>query len=135
MRKYSTLHVPFQVPQRISPIFPHEFTTRRVLPSLVSALEFGGASAAAILPLVLHFGANVPPEEYPDGVLTPLVKLFASPDRGTRMALLEHLDEYASHLDKKIVSEKIFPHLVSNHQLRVHFIQCLSHTCEANGIL
>jgi SCY1-like protein 1 len=84
-----------------------------VLPSLVSALEFGGASAAAILPLVLQFGANIPPEDYPDGILTPLVKLFASPDRGTRMALLEHLNEYADRLDKKTASEKIFPHLVS----------------------
>jgi SCY1-like protein 1 len=88
-----------------------------VVPSLVSALEFGGASAATILPLILQFGANVPPEEYADRVLTPLVKLFPSPDRGTRMALLEHLGEYAEHLDKKIVSEKIFPHLVSTFNL------------------
>lgn len=86
-----------------------------MLPSLVTALEFGGASAAVILPLVLQLGANVPPEDYPNVVLTPLVKLFASPDRGTRMALLEHLGEYADRLDKKTVSEKIFPHLVSIH--------------------
>ncbi|KAF9467357.1 armadillo-type protein [Collybia nuda] len=91
--------------------FPPEFTSNRVLPSLVSALEFGGASAATILPLVLQFGANVPPEEYPNVVLAPLIKLFASPDRGTRMALLDHLAEYADRLDKKTVSDKIFPHL------------------------
>ena len=88
-----------------------------MLPSLVSALEFGGASATTILPLVLQLGANVPPEDYPGGVLAPLVKLYASPDRGTRMALLEHLGEYVDHLDKKTVSEKIFPHLV-----RIHFL-------------
>ena len=95
--------------------FPREFASKRVLPSLISALEFGGASATIILPLVLQFGTNVPPEDYSGGVLAPLVKLYASPDRGTRMALLEHLAEYADHLDKKTVSEKIFPHLVSIH--------------------
>ncbi|KAJ7782912.1 hypothetical protein B0H16DRAFT_1494832 [Mycena metata] len=85
--------------------FPPEFASFKVLPSLVSALEFGGASAATILPLVLRFGKNVSPDDYPG------VKLFASPDRGTRMALLDHLPEYADKLDKKTVDSKIFPHL------------------------
>lgn len=93
--------------------FPSEFTTHKVLPSLVSALEFGGASAATILPLVIQFGKNLSPEDYPKAIITPLTKLYASPDRGTRMALLDHLPEYADKLDKKTVSEKIFPHLVS----------------------
>lgn len=92
--------------------FPPEFASFRVLPSLVSALEFGGASAATILPLVLRFGKNVSPEDYPAVILAPLVKLFASPDRGTRMALLDHLPEYAEKLDKKTVDSKIWPHLV-----------------------
>ncbi|KAG6857787.1 hypothetical protein H0H87_004203 [Tephrocybe sp. NHM501043] len=91
--------------------FPPEFTSNRVLPSLVTALEYGGASAAAILPLVLQFGSNVSPEEYPTVILVPLIKLYASPDRGNRMALLDHLPEYADKLDKKTVSDKIFPHL------------------------
>ncbi|KAG6829451.1 hypothetical protein H0H92_004511 [Tricholoma furcatifolium] len=91
--------------------FPPEFTSNRVLPSLVNALEYGGASAPAILPLVLQFGSTMPPEDYPTLILTPLVKLYASPDRGTRMALLEYLPEYADKLDKKTVSDKIFPHL------------------------
>ncbi|KAJ6602181.1 armadillo-type protein [Mycena sp. CBHHK59/15] len=91
--------------------FPPEFASFRVLPSLVSALEFGGASAATILPLVLRFGKNVSPEDYPAVIITPLVKLFASPDRGTRMALLDHLPDYAEKLDKKTVETKVFPHL------------------------
>lgn len=66
-----------------------------------------------MLPLVVQFGKNLPPEDYPKAVITPLIKLYASPDRGTRMALLDHLPEYADKLDKKTVSEKIFPHLVS----------------------
>lgn len=93
--------------------FPPEFASYRVLPSLLSALEFGGASAASILPLVIQFGTNVSPEEFPKVIVVPIVKLYASPDRGTRIALLEHLPEYVDRLDKKAVSEKIFPHLVS----------------------
>lgn len=83
-----------------------------MLPSLVSALEFGGASAAIILPLVLQFGTNVSPEDYPNVIIAPLIKLYGSPDRGTRMALLEHLPEYADKLDQKAVSDKIYPQLV-----------------------
>lgn len=92
--------------------FPPEFATHRVLPSLVSALEFGGASAATILPIVLQFGKNVSTDDYPNIIITPLVKLYASPDRGTRMALLDHLPEYVDKLDKKTVENKIFPHFV-----------------------
>jgi SCY1-like protein 1 len=55
----------------------------------------------------------MPPEDYPTTIIAPIIKLFASPDRGTRMALLEHLPEYIDKLDKKTVSDKIFPHLVS----------------------
>ncbi|KAL1942784.1 hypothetical protein VTO73DRAFT_5024 [Trametes versicolor] len=91
--------------------FPTEFTSYRVLPALISALDFGGASAATILPLVLQFGKNVPPEDYPNVILTHLVKLYTSPDRGTRMALLDHLPEYADKLDKKTVVDKIWPNL------------------------
>jgi SCY1-like protein 1 len=83
-----------------------------VLPSLVNALEFGGASAAIILPLLLQLGKNISPEEYSSIVLASLIKLFVNPDRGMRMALLDHLPEYADKLDRKSVSDKIWPHLV-----------------------
>lgn len=83
-----------------------------MLPSLVSALQYGGASAPAILPLVLQMGKSVAPQDYSSVILVHLVKLYASPDRGTRLALLEHLSEYADKLDKKTVGEKIWPHLV-----------------------
>ena len=91
---------------------PPEFAAHRVLPSLVSALEYGGATASTILPIVLQLGVHAPPSDYPTIVLAPITKLFASPDRGTRMALLEHLSEYADKLDNKIVADKIWPNLV-----------------------
>jgi hypothetical protein len=94
--------------------FPPEFATHRVIPSLAAALEFGGSSAANILPLILQLGQNVASEDFASVIITPLIKLFASPDRGTRMALLDHLPQYVDKLDKKTVDAKIFPHFVGN---------------------
>ncbi|KAJ8076987.1 Nuclear aminoacylation-dependent tRNA export pathway component [Marasmius tenuissimus] len=91
--------------------FPSELAIYRVLPSIVSAIEYGGASAATIVPLVVKIGKDVSQEEYNNVILAPIVKLFASPDRGIRMALLDNLPEYAEKLDKKTVDGKIFPHL------------------------
>lgn len=83
-----------------------------MLPALVAALEFGGSQAASILPLILQLGTDMPPDDYPTLVIAPVVKLFASADRGTRMALLERLPDFADRLDQKIVTDKIWPHLV-----------------------
>ena len=77
----------------------------------MNALEFGGATANAILPIVLQLGTHSSPADYPTVVLGPVTKLFASPDRGTRMALLDHLPEYVEKLDNKTVVDKIWPHL------------------------
>ena len=44
---------------------PPEFASYRVLPSLVSALEFGGATANNILPLVLQLGVITHPINVP----------------------------------------------------------------------
>ena len=70
-------------------------------------------SAPSIIPLVIQLGIYVPSDEYKSLVLDPVIKLFANPDRGTRMAILEVLPEFADKLDKQTVSEKIWPHLVS----------------------
>ncbi|KAG1758923.1 armadillo-type protein [Suillus occidentalis] len=91
--------------------FPPEFVSYRILPCLASALEFGGASAATIVPLVLQFGKNVAPDDYGSIIIAPLVKLFASTDRGTRIALLDNLSDFAEKLDKKTVVDKIWPNL------------------------
>lgn len=95
--------------------FPDGFAANRVLPPLISALEFGGASAATVLPLVLQLGKSLPNDKYDTRVLEPIVKLFASPDRGTRMALLESLPEFGERFDSKTVVDKIWPNLVRWH--------------------
>ncbi|KIO18829.1 hypothetical protein M407DRAFT_31509 [Tulasnella calospora MUT 4182] len=91
--------------------FPVEFASYKVLPSLLTSLEHGGASAAQVLPLALQLGKNLSPSEYSDLLIGPVVKLYASPDRGTRMALLESLPEYADKLDNKLVTDKLWPSL------------------------
>lgn len=73
--------------------------------------------ASAIVPLVVQLGRGVSGDEYSKLILDPIIKLFASPDRGTRIALLDNLPEFAPKLDKKMVSDKIWPHLVCRHAL------------------
>lgn len=70
-------------------------------------------SAPSIIPLVIKLGTYVSSDEYKTLVLEPIVKLFANPDRGTRMAVLDVLPDFADKLDKQTVSEKVWPHLVS----------------------
>ena len=110
--EYVLICAAYRVLKESAASLPPEFASYRVLPSLASALEFGGASAASILPLVLQLGKNVPPQDYASVIMVHLVKLYASPDRGTRMALLDHLQDYADKLDKKTVVDKIWPNLV-----------------------
>ena len=107
-----------------TPSFPPEFASFRILPSLVTALEYGGASAATIVPIVLQFGKNVSPDEYINIILGPLIRLFASPDRGTRMALLDNLSEYADKLDKKAIVDKVWPNLVRKLALMFSAMLC-----------
>jgi SCY1-like protein 1 len=65
-----------------------------------------------MLPLVLSLGKLVPEKEYGKLVLDPVVKLYTSPDRGTRMALLDGLSEYSDKMDQRTVQERVWPHLV-----------------------
>ena len=91
---------------------PQPFLLYRVLPSLLHSISLPTAPSGAMLPLVLELGKLVPPTEYSKLVLEPVIKLYASPDRGTRMALLNGLDEYVEKLDQRMVVEKVWPHLV-----------------------
>jgi len=96
-----------------SGLIPQPFLLYKVLPSLLHSLSLPTAPSGAMLPLVLELGKLVPPGDYPKLVLEPVVRLYASPDRGTRMALLDGLGEYSDKMDQKIVVDKVWPHLVS----------------------
>jgi SCY1-like protein 1 len=107
--------------QSTNPAFPPNFLTHKVLPSLLHSLSLPSSqtSASTLLPIVLKLGGLVPPQEYVKLVLDPVVKLYASPDRGTRMALLEGLPEYEGKMDQRCVVDKVWPHLVSPLLLRL----------------
>lgn len=100
-------------------MLPSTFATYLVLPALLNSLTLTtmATSAPSIIPLVIQLGTYVPTDEYKTLVLEPVVKLFVNPDRGTRMALLDALPEFVDKLDKQIVSEKIWPHIVSSTKL------------------
>ena len=95
------------------------FATNLVLPFLLETVSNPAmaSSGSTILPLAVQLGKNVSPEEYTKTIIEPVIKLFASPDRGTRMALLDILPEFANKLDKQTVSNKVWPHLVSDFEL------------------
>ncbi|WVR07770.1 hypothetical protein IAU60_004813 [Kwoniella sp. DSM 27419] len=92
---------------------PAPFTIHRILPSLLHSLSLPSAPSSAMLPLVLELGKLVPPTDYPKIVLEPVVRLYVSPDRGTRMALLDGLSEYADKMDNKMVQDKVWPNLIT----------------------
>lgn len=47
-------------------------------------------------------------DEYQHRIVPCLVKLFNSPDRTTRVKLLEKIDEFAAHLKPDVINEKIY---------------------------
>lgn len=96
---------------------PPPFLISKILPSLLHSLSLPSAPSSAILPLVLAIGRDVPEDKYKELVLEPVVRLYASPDRGTRMALLDGLVEYGDKLDKSMVNDKVWPHLVRDSEL------------------
>lgn len=96
-----------------TPSLPDEFLKYKVLPSLVRAFEFGGGGPT-LLPLILSLAESLPEKEYTASIIQPLIRMFATPDRAMRMALLEGLDKFADKLTNKDVTERVWPHLVSN---------------------
>ena len=74
---------------------------------LVNALEYGGASAKALEPL-LQIGSILTDDEMQNLVVPTLVKLFASTDRAMRIPLLERLPGLVDHLTPKTVNEGVF---------------------------
>ncbi|KAL6523414.1 hypothetical protein OROGR_017017 [Orobanche gracilis] len=96
---------------------PREIVLKKLLPLLVSHLEFGSAVAAA-LTVMLKLGSWLPPEEFSLKVLPTIVKLFASNDRAIFVGLLQHIDQFGDSLTTEIVEEHvrsifIYPHVAN----------------------
>lgn len=84
----------------------------KVLPELLKSVEFGGGGPKSFA-LVMRIAQKLSEDEY-DAQITPVVvRLFASPDRALRVCLLDNLPLMIDHLSQKIVSDKIFPQMVT----------------------
>ncbi|KAG0591818.1 hypothetical protein KC19_1G204500 [Ceratodon purpureus] len=91
---------------------PRPIVTKKLLPLIASALEFGSAAAPALNPL-LKIGSWLPKDEFNVKVLPTVVKLFASTDRAIRVGLLQHIDTFGAGLSTQVVDEQIFPHIAT----------------------
>ncbi|KAG9457148.1 hypothetical protein H6P81_001656 [Aristolochia fimbriata] len=91
---------------------PRQIVLKKLVPLLASALEFGSASAPA-LTAILKMGSWFSMEEFNEKVLPTVVKLYASTDRGIRISLLQHIDQYGESLSAQVVDEQIFPHVAT----------------------
>ncbi|VDN07426.1 unnamed protein product [Thelazia callipaeda] len=93
-------------------IFPDDVAKYRILPKLIHSYEYGDAGSHVLTPL-FHLGRLLDENEYQQRIVPCLCKLFSSPDRVTRVKLLEKIDEFISHLTFQIVNEKIYGNIVS----------------------
>lgn len=91
---------------------PRQVVLIKIVPMLAASLEFGSAGASALNPL-LKMGTWLPTEEFNAKVLPTLIKLFASNDRGVRVGLLQHIEQFGTALSAQVVDEQVFPHLAT----------------------
>lgn len=95
---------------------PNSLAIHRILPTLVHSVEFmtAGDSAPSLVPLIVRIGMRLGTEdERSKAISKPLLRLWMSPDRGTRMALLEDLERYIDVLSNKIVVNELWPQLLT----------------------
>ncbi|XP_057365193.1 N-terminal kinase-like protein [Daphnia carinata] len=109
--------------------FPENLSRHKVLPQLINAFEFGNAGAAILTPL-FKLGSLLSEDEYQKKIVPCVVKLFSSPDRATRVRLLQQLEQFSTHLLPVTVNEHIFPHILSgftdsNPVIREHTVKSI----------
>jgi len=61
----------------------------------------------------MRISAKLNEDEYNAQITPVIVRLFGSPDRALRVCLLDNLPLMIDHLSQKVVSDKIFPQLVT----------------------
>ena len=84
----------------------------KILPELLKAAEFAGGGPQ-VLSLAIKIGANLPDDDFETQMSQNLIRLYTSPDRATRVCLLDNLPLYVERFSQKIVNDKIFPQIVS----------------------
>lgn len=92
--------------------FPSDFSKHKILPELIKAFEFGSGGAKA-LSAIVKVGEHLSDEEYESVVIQPIIRMFASPDRAIRVSLLENMPKFIDHMTNKMITNQVFPHIVS----------------------
>ena len=92
--------------------FPSEFSKFKILPELIKAFEFGSGGAKA-LSAIVKVGDHLSDEEYEAIIIAPIMRMFASPDRAIRVSLLENMPKFIDHMTNKMVTNQVFPNIVS----------------------
>ncbi|KAF5403977.1 N terminal kinase protein like [Paragonimus heterotremus] len=87
--------------------FPDDVCRHKILPHLLNGLRYGSAGIEALIP-VLRLIPLLSNAEFETDVLPCLVKLFTSPERATRVRLLEQLPNFVANLPAKAVETQIF---------------------------
>ncbi|KXS19203.1 ARM repeat-containing protein [Gonapodya prolifera JEL478] len=111
---------------------PDEFCRYKVLPELRHALEFGGAGPK-VLGLVLKISSKLPKDEFEQTILRSIIKMFSSPDRQTRIALLDNLPHFIDSFDAKVLNDKVFPQIVLGFSDTIPFMR--EHTLKSMLLL
>jgi SCY1-like protein 1 len=96
----------------LSDDFPEDFFKMKVLPELIKSVEFGGGGPK-VLTVIFKIGAKLSDDEYEQKITPLVIRLFANQDRALRVCLLDHLPLMIDRLSQKIVTNSIFPQMVS----------------------
>ncbi|KAF2355410.1 Protein kinase-like domain [Trinorchestia longiramus] len=108
---------------------PQVIVKYKVLPAVVSAQQFSSLGSM-VLPALLKMSELLSEPEYQRQVLPTVVQLFGSPDRATRLQLLQQMEVLAPHMDAATINDKVFPHLCTgfldaNPSIREHTIKSI----------
>jgi SCY1-like protein 1 len=90
--------------------FPSDVCKNRILPSLISAFEFGDAGAAVLGPL-FKISKLLEEEDYQKRIVPCIVKLFSSKDRATRAKLLQQSEFFVKHINNNIINTQVYPNV------------------------
>jgi SCY1-like protein 1 len=98
--------------EELSDDFPEELFKMKLLPELVKSVEFGGGGPK-VFSAILKIAEKLSDDDFSTKVQPVIVRLFSIPDRGLRVAMLDALPKFISRLPQKVVSDQIFPQVVS----------------------
>jgi hypothetical protein len=94
--------------------YPSGFLQHKILPEMLKSFEFGGGGSK-VFSIILSIGEKLSDDDFEKDIQPVIVRMFASPERGVRVVLLENLNRVVERLNPKIVNDKVFPNMVPCH--------------------